>query len=425
MTKLRSYGLLDEFQKPNYGDYCTCLLILTTSCNLRCKYCLAGEGSYGIERTNMSREVIDSIIKFLAKKIKKFISKNKNVKATEMGLFFYGGEPLLCFDRIKYAVEKAKNTTRELIKQTGIKISPVFSISTNGTLINDEIAKFCKENNIEVIISIDGPEHDKYRIYANGKGSLRDVIRGFNILKKYRILTRVNSVIPSTEVHTIKKRIKWFKEKGMLDKSDKNIYVTFSFVRGLIGAFRNKTHQFHCYECPHDYNISAVKQLSSAIIKLVDQGYQTYDPEILRKIEMGGLYYKCLSGIERIAIMPDGSVYPCQSFIEKRFLLGNIKDKTFDNMESKIVKDFLMKRDIFSLEPCRNCYLQSICSVRFDCPSHSFYDHGGLFNVDKEACELGFEVQSKILKKIILEKIKSNQKYEKSKILPSSVKYKM
>jgi len=406
---LKAHGLLENPKLPEYGDYVTALLIITTSCNLRCKYCLAGEGSYGTKRMVMSREVIDSTISYLKKRVMMYINKCPESEYVPFGLFFFGGEPLLYPELIKYAVTKAKEKARSIEKETRVKAPLSSSISTNGTLINDDIAKFFEENNIEVIISIDGPEHDKYRIYANGKGSLNDTIKGFEVLKKYNIQIRVNSVVPFTEIKNIDNRIKWFKET-LLPKPSPKIYITFSFVRGLVGNAKENKQILHDYVCLHNYSIEDIKIYEDAIMKLVDEGYLTYEFEILRKIEMGGTLFKCLSGIERIAIMPDGSVYPCQSFIDERFKLGNIRDKNFDHSQSYIVRNFLMKRTILNLTPCKDCWLQSVCSLRFDCPSHSYYDHGGLFNIDREACEAGYVIQSKILEKLIKNKVEEETK---------------
>ncbi len=51
------------------------------------------------------------------------------------------------------------------------------TIQTNGTLIDDEWARFFKQNNYLVGVSIDGPRalHDAYRLDKRGEGSFDDV----------------------------------------------------------------------------------------------------------------------------------------------------------------------------------------------------------------------------------------------------------
>ena len=50
-------------------------------------------------------------------------------------------------------------------------------MTTNGTLMSEEIIYFLVENEIDLLISLDGPqsEHDKHRIYPSGKGSYQKV----------------------------------------------------------------------------------------------------------------------------------------------------------------------------------------------------------------------------------------------------------
>ena len=54
------------------------------------------------------------------------------------------------------------------------------ALQTNGTLIDEDWAKFLKENGFLVGMSIDGPKllHDKYRVAKGGRGSHDNVLRG-------------------------------------------------------------------------------------------------------------------------------------------------------------------------------------------------------------------------------------------------------
>ena len=163
----------------------TLVLMLTTSCNLACRYCYEGreEGCAppgdGQERPGavaggeapreMSRESLRRGVAYLLD----HAGVNRNVSVT-----FFGGEPLLRFPLIRTAVGEARRMARE----RGKEIS--FSITTNGTLLTREIAGFLKENGVSVCLSIDGPReiHDRNRPYASGRGSYGDVARGIGLL---------------------------------------------------------------------------------------------------------------------------------------------------------------------------------------------------------------------------------------------------
>ena len=55
-----------------------------------------------------------------------------------------------------------------------------YTIQTNGTLIDDELAAFFKEHDFLVGISIDGPPamHDAYRVDRGGAPTFDRVLRG-------------------------------------------------------------------------------------------------------------------------------------------------------------------------------------------------------------------------------------------------------
>jgi len=152
-------------------------LEITQNCNLRCKYCVYGEDYfYYRSRSNkkMEYEVTKKGIEYVFN-----IINERNKK--EFSLSFYGGEPLLNFEIIKKIVEYSK----KLFNKWKLR----FSITTNGTLIDEEIINFLVLNNFQVLISLDGPKdvHDAKRIFTNGKGSFELIMDNLRkILKKSR-----------------------------------------------------------------------------------------------------------------------------------------------------------------------------------------------------------------------------------------------
>ncbi|EOS59774.1 hypothetical protein C815_02014 [Firmicutes bacterium M10-2] len=66
-------------------------LIMTTSCNLECKYCFANEGNYNCKIQNIKKEVLDKVIEW--------VQDNRN---SIQEIIFFGGEPTLAEDEIDY-----------------------------------------------------------------------------------------------------------------------------------------------------------------------------------------------------------------------------------------------------------------------------------------------------------------------------------
>ena len=134
-------------------------------CNLRCRYCIVDQGSFGGLRQRMSSEVARQGVDLLIR---------ESGEATQCTLSFSGGEPLLNWsvvrDTITYCQEQAARHGKQVR----------YVIKTNGTLFDDESIAFIKEQKICIQLSLDGPPtvHDRMRASASGHGSHDMVMAG-------------------------------------------------------------------------------------------------------------------------------------------------------------------------------------------------------------------------------------------------------
>ena len=146
------------------GDLWQLILNVTENCNMRCKYCYLSE-EYEFTRNRTSHMMDFQTAK---KALDLFFDKQRIIKQQNpgkaVGISFYGGEPLLNLDLIKRCVEYTKNNCP-------LKFG--FYITTNGTLLKDDVVDYLVDNNFNIFISLDGnkDEHDKNRVDANGKGT--------------------------------------------------------------------------------------------------------------------------------------------------------------------------------------------------------------------------------------------------------------
>lgn len=147
-------------------------LQITQNCNLRCKYC-AYSGKYNQRTHNRNNMSIDT----LKKSIDFVMERSDSVERLNIG--FYGGEPLLEFTKIRSSVEYINE------KYAGREID--YSLTTNGTILNDEIIHFFINNDFNVMISLDGPKemHNKNRVFENGKGSFDTIMENLRYVKEY------------------------------------------------------------------------------------------------------------------------------------------------------------------------------------------------------------------------------------------------
>ena len=116
--------------------------LVTSNCNLQCKYCFQEKEPDLHQRKKTTKNVIDALVRYC-----------KENQITNISLF--GGEPLLYYDLFYYSVTQLK------------KIIPSIQIGliTNGTLIDKKILEFIQDNNITIALSLDGDKetHDMMR----------------------------------------------------------------------------------------------------------------------------------------------------------------------------------------------------------------------------------------------------------------------
>lgn len=101
------------------------MLNVTHACNLRCVYCFVEK-----EPQTMTYDVARDTVDFLI--------ANSKENGDTPSINFFGGEPMLCWDSI---IVPLTNYIRK-----DLRIPFNLSITTNGTLLNDERIKFMKDN---------------------------------------------------------------------------------------------------------------------------------------------------------------------------------------------------------------------------------------------------------------------------------------
>ncbi|CDF58335.1 thioether cross-link-forming SCIFF peptide maturase [Thermobrachium celere] len=324
-------------------------LNIAHDCNLKCKYCFASEGDYKGERKLMSAEVGKKAIDFVIENA----GPRRNV---EIDLF--GGEPLMNFKVVKEIVEYA----RQREKETGKNIR--FTITTNATLLTDEIMDFIDENMGNVVLSIDGRKevNDNIRIRYDGTGTFDDILP----------------------------KIKKMVEKR---KDGKQYYVRGTFTRENLDFYNDV--MMLADEGFKEISIEPVVLEDKHPLSLREEDletiYEQYDKlaeEIVRRekegkgfkfyhfnidVNGGPCVYKrisgCGAGYEYVAVTPDGDIYPCHQFVgNEDFKLGNV----FTGIENnELIKTF-KNGHIYNKPKCMECWARFYCSGGCQANNYSF-----------------------------------------------------
>ena len=162
-TEHNSAGLAQSLAEMNSRPHATTITLhVSHACNISCTYCFALGGSYGGKPELMTWDTARQAVKWLLA-----ISE----ESRRCQIDFFGGEPLLALDLMKQIVAYA----RAEAEKRDIHID--FGITTNGTLLEGDALEFLMQEDIGIMVSVDGPKesHNAVRKFHNG-GDTFDVV---------------------------------------------------------------------------------------------------------------------------------------------------------------------------------------------------------------------------------------------------------
>ncbi len=343
------------------------LLSLTEKCNLRCTYCYYNE-SQNERCADMSDEVREASLRYILKKTIEF-------KHDFIAITFFGGEPLLRFDVILKSVDFLKELVEKHRSELPEDFELKFGINTNGTLLNDEILDYLKQERFCIYLSLDGPasRHDISRRTVNNKGSFEAIAPFIPALIKLNAFPI--SVTSRKNITGLADSVKWLKDQGFTQVQnpvDFDGHWTADDLNALAAEY-TKLAKFW-YELK--------KQKSEFYIQTVQ------DHVLYHVLDLKMKHCSCDILKGTIGIATNGNIFPCSRFITSKpnapYLLGNVLDKedhVFDGPAAQEVYRFLET----DKKECEGCGIMRRCSAH-ECGCTSFYTTGSLWGVSPEVC---------------------------------------
>lgn len=163
--------------------FCTLHLLLNEKCNFHCKYCYSAQGRSSAELT---MEQIKSTLDY-------FLSAQRKAVKERTVMFMGGGEPMLSWP----LVESATLYALEVARAQGIKV--FFSLTTNGSILNDRMISFFKKHNFTIQVSFEIlPD-----VQEEQRGSYEAVARNLKRLTEEGIDNYVRATITPANVDRI------------------------------------------------------------------------------------------------------------------------------------------------------------------------------------------------------------------------------
>lgn len=346
-----------QFYYKNKVNYL--ILQVTQNCNMRCQYCIYS-GNYKTRSHSNKIMTWDTAQKGLD-----FLLRNSR-NEYELMVGFYGGEPLLNFSLIKKCVEYMERHS------AGKKCKYV--MTTNLTLLNDEIADYLIEKQFVLTVSIDGPEeiHDRNRRFAaTNFGSFQKVLQNLQLLyNKDRVYYKKNVQFSTvmTSNDGFKKINDFFINYFLFEDADfnavvvSNIYskeqkrVSEKFIVEkryvMMKIFLSKM-GFLSEDSSKSISDDEINEMINTYIQLHKRSYQ----ELPDRWHHGG---PCIPGIKRLFLNADGNFYPCEKVCEndKNAVLGNVEEGIY--LEK--AKEMINIEQLMS-QKCQHCWAYSYCKI--------------------------------------------------------------
>jgi uncharacterized protein len=184
------------------GHFGTLRMALTERCNMACSYCFQ-QRMFPDEQPVMSEEVLRRTLDW-------FVTQGRGHPLTVQ---YFGGEPLLEWDKIMLA----HGILRESVAQGLI---PAFreTITTNGTVMSEQRARWLVDEDVDVTFSFDGPPevNDTLRLLKSGRGSYESAARG---LRRWIDAGGASSILMTATPHNVTRLpeyVRWFVEESGL-----------------------------------------------------------------------------------------------------------------------------------------------------------------------------------------------------------------
>jgi radical SAM protein with 4Fe4S-binding SPASM domain len=266
-----------------------------------------------------------------------------------------GGEPML----ISWTEDFARR-----VVDSGVALN----ISTNGTF-PDFLDRLCRVRTdlINIGVSLHGFS-GTHNDLVNGDNFFR-AVAGIERIMAYGKAPIVKSVLTRYNMDEVPRLVRYLGDLG--------VQKYFLLYEDIIGR-REMPPKFSYPEFMKFYN-----GLEEEFAGTMDMGF----------VAASGFYkhgkqsaMRCDAGTRKIALMPDGSVFPCNLFSGFReFCLGNIFRDGLDKILNDPILDYFRRYKGNNACELSDCEYHSACSG--GCPAHSYYYFGTLDAVDPRCRE--------------------------------------
>jgi uncharacterized protein len=321
----------------------TLVVNVTSKCNLACTYCYEYGEDKIVEASTKPRFMTEET----ARQSVDFMFAESG-DSPVVHLTFFGGETLLNFKVLKSALAYANERAAVLGKRVDT------SLTTNGTLLRDEVIDWLVENDVGVTVSMDGAreQQDRFRTFSNGMGSYDVMLPNIKqLLARHRrrpVGARVTLTKQNLDVVGIYRHL--FEELGFYEVGFAP--VTTSWQRDY--AIQDEGF----FAMLDQFQVLAKEYLEHALAGK-RHGFSNVR-DTLEEIHKGmSKAYPCGAGLGLMGVATDGDVALCHRFAgSDSHKLGTVTG----GVDREKQDDYLTRHHIANKTDCATCWARPLCA---------------------------------------------------------------
>lgn len=324
-------------------------LLVAQYCNLRCRYCYAAGGDYGMPSQRMT-----------AATLQRSLERLLPLAGPRLTLSFFGGEPLLNLPLLQKTAILAQHLGNEAGTETR------FALTTNGTLLEGRALDFICNHVDSLAVSLDGNAAvtDGARRFRLGKESVHSKVTiGLARLRAAGVPFSLRATVTPETAPFLAESAEYLAGLGAVSL---RIVPDFSGATWSDAALEALVNGFETV-----HRVALTRALNGSI----PLGGEALYPILENRLH--GIVRKrpCMAGEGIVAVAANGTLYPCDHFVGRaEYAMGNVHDSDFPGATFTRVQERLASNITTARPTCRDCTVRDICGG--ECPAATLNSTG-------------------------------------------------
>lgn len=318
---------------------------VTSRCNLACSYCFT--------RFNKDFPQDDATLDVGKATVDLLLMASTT---SEVGLSFFGGEPLLRFDLMRAVVDYAQAQARKARKRAG------FTVTTNGVLMDQTVVKWLKEKAVHLLVSLDGMPHAfNKRLFPDGRPSADLVLAHAQDALDAGLRVQIRWSLHPEHLPYFAADVKELVRRGFEIIAVDPVYEA-TWAEDDLALYEEELREVG------RFYVSYLRRGRRIAVKPIDDGFAMFGMDEKQKT-------RCGTATGGIGVGPDGRMYPCHRYVTR---MGPVIGSVFEGWDEAVLAR-AQAWDVSKVRPAEGGSCAD-CPVNLRCPG------GGCLCVNLDMC---------------------------------------